>query len=213
MSADLNGVPGGRPTIQTFTGIYFDFTDPEGSVIDIRDIAHGLANLCRFNGQTSKFYSVAQHCVLMAGFGAADPFEMLMHDAHEAYVGDMPSPLKQLIPDYKEIEKRVEAAVRRRFGLPPVMSPAVKEADLRMLLTEQQALMTPPFHHWAARSIATPYDGFKVVPWTPEDAERRFLMLFGIHCPETVNLSGAEQERIGWAMMGAAGREAVGTGN
>lgn len=179
----LNGEPHGRPTIQTFKGTYFDYTNPELSVIDIEDIAHGLANLCRFNGQSSKFYSVAQHSVLMAyavNRAGGNAFEALMHDAHEAYVGDMPSPLKQLIPGFKEIEKRVWAAVRARFDLALKMSPEIKEADLRMLLTEQEALMTPPFNHWAARSHASPYSGFKIVPWSPEDAKRRFLDLFRI---------------------------------
>jgi 5'-deoxynucleotidase YfbR-like HD superfamily hydrolase len=182
----LNGEPHGLPTIQTFKGTYFDYSNPEASVIDIEDIAHGLANLCRFNGQSSKFYSVAQHSVLMAyavnrsDGRPAKVFEALMHDAHEAYVGDMPSPLKRLIPGFKEIEKRVEVVVRRKFGLPESMSPEIKTADLRMLLTEQEALMTPPFNHWAARSHAAPYSGFKIVSWPPEDAKRRFLDLFSI---------------------------------
>jgi uncharacterized protein len=187
----LNGVPGGRPTIQTYTGSYFDFTDPENSEIDIRDIAHGLANLCRFTGHTREFYSVAQHSVLMAvAVGGEHGFKALMHDAHEAYVGDMASPLKALVPGFKEIEKRIEAAVLGRFGISLPLPPVIKESDLRMLLTEQQALMTPPFNHWAARSVTTPYPDLVIRPWSTVDAERRFLLLFDELMPDGVTGSG-----------------------
>ena len=97
--------------IETFSGQKVSFPFPEPESIKIHDIAHGLAHICRFSGQCSRFYSVAQHSLNMAielnkrGCGPRLLLLGLLHDASEAYIGDMPSPLKRLIPAYREIEK------------------------------------------------------------------------------------------------------------
>lgn len=123
--------------ILTYSGKRFSFLDIDPEAIDIGDIATALSNICRFTGHLDQHYSVAQHCVLVSHL--VEPhlaFEGLMHDASEAYCGDVSSPLKARLPDYREIEGRVDRAIRAKYGLPLVETPDVKVADLRMLASE-----------------------------------------------------------------------------
>lgn len=133
------------PQILTATGRYFDFSRPTADMIDIEDIAHALSRINRFTGHTRDFYSVAQHSVAVSELVPPEhALAGLLHDASEAYMGDLSSPLKQLVPQYKEIEQRVERAICARFGLVFPLDPSVKEADLRMLVTERRDLMPKP---------------------------------------------------------------------
>lgn len=166
-----------RVFLQTYTGVIFNLLDIRPEMVKLIDIAHALARINRFLGHTPYPYSVAQHSVLMSR--QVEPelaFEALLHDAHEAYVGDMPSPMKKVCLDYCDLEDAVEAVVREKFGLPGEPHPGVKEADRRMLVTEQRQLCYyPPREHWGV--YAEPYD-IGIVRWTPEQAETRFLESF-----------------------------------
>ncbi|MFO1150980.1 MAG: metal-dependent phosphohydrolase [Alsobacter sp.] len=162
------------PKILLYSGTYFDFLDPERSDLTIEDIAHGLSNICRFAGQCHRFYSVAQHCVHMADL--AEPpngYAALMHDALESVVGDVSRPLKDLLPDYRAIEARCEAAIFRRFAVPSPLPPEVKMLDMRMLITEQRQLMRNRDDWDCTRGLEPlPLD---IPVWDPEQAESEFM--------------------------------------
>lgn len=167
-------------TILTASGQHFDLQHPEASPINILTIAHALSHLCRFTGHCREFYSVAQHS-LMVSF-LVDPQHALaglLHDAAEAYVGDVSAPLKQLLPDYQAVERQVEAAVLQHFGLAPELPGCVKAADLVMLATEQRDLMS----HAHRAEVWTSLRGVDplldtLVPMHPVVARRAFLERF-----------------------------------
>lgn len=182
--------------IRTFTGIDFDLSAPAPEMVDIRDIAHALARVCRFNGHTrGDPYSVAQHSLAVSirashAAGREAARLGLLHDAAEAYLGDMTAPLKRLMPDYVALEREVEAAIARRFGLwPPVSVPisardAVREADRRMLATEARDLMGVTDPAALGFGDRPPYDDMaRITPWPTDAAEtafrERFNSLFG----------------------------------
>lgn len=162
------------PTILTHSGSYFNFLSPQDCPFTLDDIAHGLSNICRFGGQCDSFYSVAEHSVYVASLVPDHlRWAALMHDAAEAFIGDMPKPLKELLPDYKAVERRVEAAIAARFDLPAVMDPAIKHADRVMLRTEQHHLMqNNDDWRWTDGVEPAPIAIFCL---SPEAAKRLFL--------------------------------------
>jgi 5'-deoxynucleotidase YfbR-like HD superfamily hydrolase len=168
------------PSIQARSGRYINFLTPDPSVFCIHDIAHALSHTCRFGGHTRDFYSVAQHSVLASYLvPECDQFAALMHDAAEAYVGDVPTPLKQLLPEYKAIEKRIEACLFERFGLYSGMPLSVKRADLIMLATERRDLMEAKSDDAEWSAIAdVPMAPFRIKPQSPEQARKSFLDQF-----------------------------------
>ena len=139
------------PAIQTYNGKIFDFVNVEQNVILIDDIATALSRICRYNGHCRSFYSVAEHSVeaynrLPLRLG----LQGLLHDAAEAFLGDVTAPLKQLLPDYVKLEKRVEAHIFKTFGLPAELDPLVKEMDVKLLAWEKFHLMRDiPEYQWA----------------------------------------------------------------
>ncbi len=161
-----------EPTILTLNGAFFDYRAPEQHQFAIDEIAHALANLCRFTGHTRSFYSVAQHSVLVCDLAPPEHrLEALLHDAHEAYVGDVNSPLKSLLPMYREVEARCEAALRRQFRLPERKATAVKLADHTAYQIERFVLMP-----WGDDAPGEdPPHPYPLHPLQPRDARELFL--------------------------------------
>ncbi|WPE19934.1 hypothetical protein [Shinella zoogloeoides] len=170
------------PTILLGSGTYFDFEAPELSEITIEDVAYGLAFEGRCAGQCFSritgrrvFYSVAEHCVRMSWVVPEDlALEALMHEVGEAVCGDMTGPLKSMIPRFKSIEKRCEAAILDRFGVSIDHPLEIKIADTRMFATERRDLLPWRGEAWSAEDRSQPYD-FEIVPWAPEVAAEEFL--------------------------------------
>jgi hypothetical protein len=160
--------------MQTATGREFWPLDPRPEEVCIEDIAHALANQCRFAGHCRQFYSVAQHSVLVSRQFSGREVRLwgLLHDASEAYVVDVPRPLKPFLSGYGEIEDRVMAAICDRFDLPREMPKEIRVADTAILADEARDIMLPPPRPWTL-----PYDplGISIEPWSPSFAKDQFL--------------------------------------
>lgn len=167
--------------LQTFTGEKFYPLDPRPEMVHLEDIAHALSNQCRFAGHIRDFYSVAQHSVLVSLIcDRADRLWGLLHDAPEAYICDLPRPVKYepRMAVYKEVEKKLEAAIVSRFGLSPITEPpSVKAADRRLLFTERRDLFDVSLgktKEWGMGLEGEPLP-VKIIPWTPQHAEKMFI--------------------------------------
>jgi hypothetical protein len=159
--------------IQTFGGHKFHSLDPVEDEIYIEDVAHSLANLCRFNGHCLRYYSVAEHSVRVSRILPPDlKLWGLLHDAGEAYLTDLPRPVKQKLQAFNDMEDKVLAVVARKFGLVWPMPAAVKHADNVLLATEARDLMAAPPEPWnlGVEPLAEAID-----PMLPEAARRFFL--------------------------------------
>lgn len=166
--------------IQTYTVGQFWPLDPRPEEIHILDIAHSLSMQCRFNGHTLGFYSVAEHCCHVHDLLPA-PLKRagLLHDASEAYLCDLPRPLKKS-PGfgtlYQEAEERLEIVIAARFGFEFPYASAVHDADARLLATEAAQLMTPLHPEWP--DYGAPVEGLVLPCWTPARARTEFLARF-----------------------------------
>jgi ParB/RepB/Spo0J family partition protein len=171
--------PDTAPTILVRSGIYFDFSNPLPAQVRIEDIAHALANLCRFNGHTKHFYSVAQHCIEASYIvPPAYALQALLHDAAEAYLGDVTRPLKARLPDYKVFERRVEDAIAQSLSIPTGhMHAEVIKADLTMLATETRDLMPEHSDTWPCLNGITPLEK-TLIPLSQQVAKAAYLRRF-----------------------------------
>jgi hypothetical protein len=176
----MPGPPAPGPYLQTVSGRFVNPLDPDLDQIDIGDITRALANICRFGGHCRSFYSVAQHSVIVSelveqrGGDAEDVFAALMHDAAEAYLGDMPHPLKHrsaLGEAYKVAEDHLEQALRVRFNIKPDV-PEIKRADRALLATERRAVSAEDWH-WPELEGVEPLD-LDLTAWPPDEAARAF---------------------------------------
>lgn len=166
--------------LETHTGAYLDYADPQASQILVEDVAHALSQICRFGGHTSRFYSVAEHALLVYSLVPERGLAALHHDSHEAYVCDAPTPLKALLPGFREVAADIDRAVAAAFGLDVAAfkDPALKAADQMAMRIEARELK-------ASRGVGR-YWGFDeepllAAPWrlgmSPEEAKGSFLDL------------------------------------
>lgn len=197
--------------IQTYNGIAADPVELDPADVSLDDIAHSLSNLCRFNGHTREFYSVAEHSVRVFRYVesmidspwareywpkervAPDVLKWaLMHDAAEAYLGDVPSPLKKhmrieaivrnfgWVPvEFSDIERITLTTIAKRFGMTPPSHPDnplrfISPHDYHLLAAEARDLLEGgPLHGWIGTSVA---ESIEVIePWTPQVAKVKFL--------------------------------------
>lgn len=162
--------------VQTYTGRQFWPLDPRPEDVCIDDIAHALSLTCRFSGHCDAFYSVAQHSVLVAQHVYPEnQLAAILHDASEAYIADIPRPVKPYLDGYAEIEARIEKVVAQRFGATYPWPDEVKAVDTRILGDEQKCLMGTPPADWC---LPLPPLGIEVTPWAPSFARAAFISMF-----------------------------------
>lgn len=170
--------------MMVYSGRRFWPMDPRPEDVTIEDIAHALSMICRYQGHSSRFYSVAEHSLLMSeaarryGLSQAEQLQALMHDAAEAYVCDLVRPLKRSLgPEYGDIERGVERAIQKRFGLLAAgKTPAIDELDNLILYDEAKALMRVDMEPWHERH--EPGLDVTIHGLMPFQAEERFLEAF-----------------------------------
>lgn len=174
--------------MQTFLGLRFWPMDPRPEDVSFRDIAHALAMQCRYGGHCLRFYSVAEHSVLLARW-ALENYEgniderrilalwLLLHDGSEAYLTDMIRPVKRFMPEYRAAEDEVQWAVYGRYGLDPGMEPReVKQLDNRILMDERAQVMRQTTDQWHFGGETEPL-GVTLQFWSPDRAEEEFLAM------------------------------------
>jgi hypothetical protein len=164
--------------IQTYTGVQFWPLDPRADEIQIEDIAHALSMQCRFSGHCLRFYSVAEHCVLLSRHvPRGDALWALLHDASEAYLVDIPRPIKPALGIYRELEASLMLRVCERFGISPEMPTSVHEADRAILTDEMRQNMSAAPAPWSTETSPL---GVKLRYWSPARAEEEFLEEFTV---------------------------------
>ncbi len=180
LEEDITGCDLDHPWIETFTGKRFTLFDIDPDNIDILDIAHALSMQCRFAGHCKRFYSVAEHSVhvfrLLSRQGHYSDLlkAALLHDASEAYLGDVTRPLKLQLAEYRDIEAQVQAAIYHKFQCRPTaeQKSLIKDADNAILAAEARWLMPSGGEGWGLEDIQLPeiiIDGC-----SPADAKAMF---------------------------------------
>lgn len=173
--------------IETWTGRLIYPLDPKPDQICFEDIAHGLSHQCRYNG-LSKFYTVAEHSVHLANWclqgGVKASREItalhaLLHDAAEAYLPDVPSPIKPLFPEFKKFEDRLQGVILIALGVRPICpwgKKAIGIADKRILINERQHLFPnhKPGTRWAVDGDE-PLENTEIFGWPPGEAYDNFV--------------------------------------
>ena len=184
--------------IQTHSGRVFYPGALQSDDICIEDVAHHLSLTCRFAGAVQEFYSVAQHAIHVSQvcelIDQASALWGLLHDASEAYLGDVTTPLKHApwMAGYREHEMALQAAIYGRFGLTGPPPASVRMADRRMLVTEMRDLLPGPAR-WVRFNVEPM--SFTVLPWPPPIAEARFLARFDTLMAGRVRSAGEAHQR------------------
>jgi hypothetical protein len=150
------------------------------AMINIYDIAHALSYICRFNGHISFFYSVAEHSCRVSDICKPQyALYGLLHDATEAYLGDVIRPLKPYFTNYNEIEDRLAKTIARKysFSMRKAAHENVKWADNTLLFTEARDLVSTGGLNWRDNQLYIPLPK-KIRPWSPNKAKQEFLRRF-----------------------------------
>jgi len=167
--------------IQTRYGVRFDFNNPKVEDVLIEDIAHALSMQCRFTGHTSQFYSVGEHSLNVSNMCSTDyKLVGLLHDASEAYLTDLATPIKDIIPQYKEIEEKITRVVFEKFGLVYNDIHYIKLADTHALKVEATTLIGE-VSEWAMHEVDTSMiddSNVYIECMSPEEAKEQFLRMF-----------------------------------
>lgn len=174
-------------TIKLRSGRYLDLRNPRPDQFTLSDIAGGLSKICRFGGQIPAFYSVAEHCVHCAEQAARDGLNSLvqrialLHDAAEAFIGDVVKPLKIMLPEYAAVERRMETVIAAKYGLfgetPSVSTAcwdAAREIDRAMLIAERRAMFGVDGVVWFGEALVRRLER-TFWQWPPPRAEAEFL--------------------------------------
>lgn len=169
--------------IQTYTGLKFHVKNPSPDEISIRDIAHHLSFHCRFAGSTAIFYSVAEHSLLvdsiLVNLGVIDPIlrlKALLHDSAEAYLPDLPTPIKKLLPEFVKLEKLYLKVIGEKFKLILDPKPDIVEKADKIALAMEYRDLKPKLYDWDF--IEKPLTFVKVSPKSFIVNESRFMKLF-----------------------------------
>jgi uncharacterized protein len=159
---------------QTHSGKAVDLITPDPDTIVFEDIAHSLAHQCRFTGHTKRHYSVAQHSILASRFVTNKRHQLaaLFHDASEAYLADIATPVKQMLPDYYLLEFNMMVVIARKFGFEFPFADEIKTVDARLLMTEQEQLIGPQVKPWEID--AAPYSSYRITYMSPARAKNAF---------------------------------------
>ena len=161
------------PWVHTYLGKKIHPFNPQLDEIDIVDIAHSLAMQCRYNGHSSSFFSVAQHSVLVSQH-CESKLEGLLHDAAEAYLTDVPRPIKPYFPNYTEFEDKLTEVIFKKYGANFPIPAEVKQIDNSILFDEGNKLMTDT-SEWECDVEPL---GIEINPIGPEEAKTLFLERF-----------------------------------
>lgn len=163
--------------IETFSGRRFDVLDPQPEQFTIEDIAHSLSLLCRWTGQCKHFYSVGQHSYLGSFLTPKeDALWFLLHDASEAFIGDMHRPMKHHTDAgkaYSTVEEKIMRTIARKFDLSWPEPAIVKQVDTMMLFSEREQLMKPIHWDWEAQAADV-----KISEMSSREVEVLFLNRF-----------------------------------
>lgn len=162
--------------IETYTGKEFYVLDPRPEDISIVDIAHALSMICRYTGHSNTFYSVAEHSYHISQLCSPENrLWGLLHDASEAYLADIASPVKPFLHNYREMEETIMKTICDKFGLPHEMPEEVHYYDMEMLRVESYHLMNSRGLNWAVnKNNPSP----RVMETIPCMAQERAKLLF-----------------------------------
>lgn len=171
------------PRIFTYTGAWIYLLRPTVNMVKIEDIAHALSQICRYGGHSLSHYSVAEHSVLVSkgleheGFSNKISLAGLLHDASEAYLGDVVSPLKSLLPGYKALYSAFDNVIANKFGVDYRLYPEVKKMDIEVGIMERNC---PSIRRNTLRNHHL--DIYEISMKSPGDAKALFLERFnGLH--------------------------------